>query len=336
MLLVDSDIIGVAALTLVDSEVATVAATAVPAITVDGPGSICEQAWSECSQTILAAMQSYVSVPAQSGAGYHTAAVQNTGVPARTQARVRLNQIVATDPYYSVSQSPLQTWMAYHALAMFYRDASARFKQDRFKDKFTRYAQEADFKWRRLRSTGLPMVYNPLEAPGAKHAFRAGVWGAANVTASAGGTNPAAQPILVAITWYDGSLYTSRLTPPAGDIDPQHNAESGSSLVLPFVIPIDNFLTVSIASLNPPTGYPDPVGLSSGTWTPRNATNWNIYAGLVPAANVPATLYLQQEGIPIATKQVTLAADPIYIAPVLSLGQYSDIPLAFLNLAMRA
>jgi len=336
MLLVDSDIIGVPNLSLIDSEVAAVAATAVPAITVDGPGSICEQAWSECSQQILASMQSYVGVPAQAGLGYHTQCIQSVGTPARTQARMRLNQIVASDPNYGVSVSPLQSWMVYRALAMFYRDASVRFKQDRYKDKFKRYEQEADFKWRMLRSTGLPMVYNPMEAPGAKHAYRAGVWSAANVTSSPGGANAAPLQVLVAITYYDGSQYTSRLNPPPGNFDPQNNAESAGSATLSFLIPIDSLLTVNIASLTPPSGNPDPVGLASGSWTPLNASNWNIYAGVAPAAGVPATLYLQAEGIPIATKQFTLPpAAPLLTGPVLTLGQYASLPLQFMNIAMR-
>jgi hypothetical protein len=336
MLLTDSDIIGVSDLSRLDSEVVPVAATASPPITVDGPGSVCENAWSECASKVLASMQSYVSYPAQTGMpASHMAAVTNVGIPARTQPRVRLNQIVAGDPNYSVSQAPFQTWMIYHALAMFYRDASARMQKDRYKDKYERYERVSEAKWRTLRNNGLPMVYQPMEAPGAKHAFRAGPWAAANVTASAGGTNAATQQVLVAITWYDATKYTSRLNPPYGDLDPQHNAESAGSAQLSFVIPVDGLLTVNIASLSPPTGNPDPVGLSAGTWTPLNASNWNIYVGQVPAANVPATLYLQQEGIPIGTQQFTLAADPIYSGPVLTLGQYPDLNLVFLNVAMR-
>jgi hypothetical protein len=337
MLIVDSDIIGASDLSRLDSEVGPVAKNANPPITVDGPGSICEQAWTECSQKILGAMQSYVSYPAQAGMpATHMAAVSNVGIPARTQPRVRLNQIVASDPNYSASQSPLQTWMLYNALAIFYRDASARLGKDRYEEKYKRYLSDADFKWRTLRNNGLPMCYQPLEAPGAKHAFRPGSWAASNVTGSAGGTNADGQTILVAITWYDASKYKSRLSPPNGDLDPQHNAESGPSAQLPFVIQPNNLLTVGISTLTPPTGNPDPVGLAAGTWTPLNATNWNIYVGQPAAANVPPTLYLQEEGIPIATKTFTLAADPVYTGPVLSPGQYPDLNLVFLNIAMRA
>lgn len=338
MLFVDSDIIGAPDLNRLDSEVSAVACTTKPVIVVDGPGSICEAAWTECSQRILGAMQSYVSYPAQTGMpATHAAAVTNVGIPARTQPRVRLNQIVASDPNFSASQSPMQTWMLYHALALFYRDASSRLGKDRYQEKYKRYLSDADFKWRGLRNNGLPMVYQPLEAPGAKHAFRAGAWGVSNVTGSSGGTNAEAQSIVVAITWYDGSKYKSRLTPPDGDLDPQHNAESAASATVAFVIQPDQLLTVDISTLTPPTGNPDPVGLASGTWSPLKATNWNIYVGLPSAsAFVAPTMYLQAEGIPIGTKSWMLAADPVYSGPTLLPGQYPDLNLVFLNIAMRA
>jgi hypothetical protein len=180
------------------------------------------------------------------------------------------------------------------------------------------------------------MCYQPLEAPGAKHAFRAGTWGASNVTGITGGSNPDGQNVLVAITWYDASKYKSRLTPPPGDLDPQHNAESGPSAQIAFVIQSNNLLSVDISTLLPPTGNPDPVGLASGTWTPLNATNWNIYVGKPAAKNVAPTLYLQAEGIPIATKTFALAADPLFEGPALLPGQYPDLNLVFLNIAMRA
>ncbi len=126
----------------------------------------------------------------------------------------------------------------------------------------------------------------------------------------------------VAITWYDGSKYTSQAS--------KGNAESGPSSIVQFLIPAGKLLMVDISGLNPPAGAADPVGTSSGTWLPLNATAWNIWAG-VPGG----PLYLQKEGVPIATKTWTLAADPVYSGSVLGLGQFSDLNICFQNTVMR-
>src|SRR5438270_392441 len=108
MLFTDNDVIAQADLIRVDSEAPIVATTAQPSILLDGPGSICESAWTECGQKILAAMQTYVSYPAQTGIpANHIAAVRNTGIPSQTQPRVRLNQIVAHEWNYGNAQSPI-------------------------------------------------------------------------------------------------------------------------------------------------------------------------------------------------------------------------------------
>lgn len=327
-LFTDSDIVTQADLLRVDGEIASVSANSSPILLVEGPGSVCEEAWIDCQQQILAAMQSYVSYPAQTGMpATHIAAVTNVGVPARTQPRVRLNQIVASDSNYGVSRSAVQTWMIYCALALFYRNASARLGMDRYQEKYLRYRDDATTKWRVLRNQGLPMIYQPLEAPGAKHAFSAGSWSSANITGVAGGSG-AAQNVVVAITWYDSSKYTSQTS--------KLNGESGPSAQISFTIPANQLLKVDITSLIPPTGVADPVGLSSGTWTPLNATHWNIYVGLqVTAPASQPTLYLQKEGVPVATKTWTLAAAPTLSGSVLSPGQYQDLNLVFMNVAMR-
>ena len=323
MLFTDSDIIGQTDLVQIDSEVPGVAATAKPLIVVDGPGSVVRVAWTECGQRILAAMQTYVSYPAQTGIpANHIAAVRNTGIPSQTQPRVRLNQIVAHEWNYGNMRSPVGTWLAYMALATFYRDASSRMGQDRYEEKYKRYLADADRTWRILRQNGLPMVYQPLEAPGATHGFNPGTWDDSNVTAvSAGGAQGGT--FSVAITYYDSSKYASQAA--------KGNGESAPSAVLEHVLAAGTALSVDITSLNPPTGTADPVGLSQGSWSPLTATHWNLWAG-----SGGGSLYLQKEGIPIATKQWSLAADPVLSGTVLGSGQYPDIPLTFLNIGMRA
>lgn len=287
---------------------------------MEGPGSICEQNWSECQQKILSAMQSYVSYPAQTGMpATHIAAVTNVGVPARTQPRVRLNQIVTSDPNYGVSQSALKSWMVYSALAIFYRDASSRIGKDRLEEKYERYDKVAKEKWRSLRSNGLPMIYQPLECPGAKHAYNAGTWDSNNVSAVSGAGT--AQTVNVAITYYDSSKYTSEAS--------NGNAESGPSATIAQVIPASSVLHVDISSLNPPTGVMEQVGLSQGLYTPLNATHWNLFVG-----KTTGPMYLQSSTA-IATKTLTLAGDPTFSGSTLTPGQYPHLNLVFQNIVMR-
>jgi hypothetical protein len=322
MLFTDSDIVTSDMLMQIDNEVLTVANSGKPSVSVDGPGSICEQAWRECGQRITSAQQLYSTYLAQPGmTSGHLAAVLNVGIPARTQPRCRLNQIVAHDPNYAASFSAIQLWMIYTALALFFRNASSRLGKDRFEEKMKRFREDAQSQWRQLRATGLPMVYQPMEAPGAKHSYAAGAWGLSNLSSVAGGSSTQ-QQVAVAITWYDASKYTSQTN--------KGNAESAPSGVLTYSINPNSTLAVDIASLNPPTGAMDPVGTSSGTWLPLNATHWNIYAGATPDA-----MYLQQGGIPIATKTFTLAGAPVFSGSIMRQGQWADLNIVFQNTVSR-
>jgi hypothetical protein len=325
MLYTDNDIASAAALLQIDSEVVTTAAATKPSMVLEGFGSICEQAWRECGQTISAAQQLYSTYMAQPGiSAGHMAAINNTGVPARTQPRIKLNQIVAHEPSYANSQSAIQLWVAYSALTLLYRDASSRLDKDRYEEKMNRYRADALRHWNELRATGLPIIVLPLEAPGAKHSRAAGVWAAGNLsggTAGSGSATPRA--VQAAITWYDASKYVSQ-----GN---KGNAESGPSDVVPFTIPASRTLKVDITGLNPPAGAAEPVGTASGTVIPLCATHWNIYCGQKGSPY----LYLQKEGVPVATKTWTLAADPVFGGNVLQPGQWPDSNIVFSNVVMR-
>jgi hypothetical protein len=251
--------------------------------------------------------------------GGHQAAVNYIGGQARNQPRTRLNQIVATESQYANSASAVQLWMAYTALSLFYRDASARMGKDRLQDKYERYQRDADFAWRQLRQVGLPFVAKPMEAPGSKHGINAGTWAAANLSFTGGAGT--LQPLLVAITYYDSSRYVS----PANTA----NAESAPSTVLSAAQPDANVLSVSIASLNPPTGVMDPVGFSGPTWTPLNATHWILWIGR------PGGPLYWQAAIPIATKTYTLAGDPVLSGATMQAGQVPELSLTFQNIVGR-
>jgi len=320
MLFTDSDIVTAADLAQIDSEVVAVAAASKPAITIAGPGSICEQAWRECGRIISAAQQMYTSTLAAIGtSGGHQDAVNYIGGAARNVARTRLNQIVATESQYANSASAVQLWMAYTALTMFYRDASARLGKDRLQDKYDRYKGDADFAWRQLRQVGLPFIGKPLEAPGSKHGINAGTWAAANLSAVAGGGT--LRPLLVAVTYYDAAKYVSEAN--------TGNAESGPSVVLAFAQPDASVLRVSIASLNPPTGVMDQVGISQGAWTPLNASHWIVWVGQ------PGGPLYWQAAVPIATKAYTLAGDPVLAGYTMQQGQNPELNLTFQSIVGR-
>ncbi len=326
-LFTDSDIVTADTLVQMDSEVTLVAKATKQFITMEGPGSICEQAWQECGRKILGAMQSYVSYPAQTGMpASHIAAVTNVGVPARTQSRVRLNQIVSGDSQYGYMKSQVELFVAYHALYLFYRDTASRLSEDRYEKKMNRYQDAATSAWNGLRTEGLPMVYQALAAPAAKHSLNSGTWDSGNLSATSdGGTLTEPLAVQVAVTYCDVSRgYVSQSF--------NGNAESGPSAMAKISIPAGKVLTVDITSLVPPNGVMDQVGLSQGAWTPLTATNWNLWVGL-DAPNTP--LFLQSERIPIATKTVTLGGDPLLSGSVLRGGQYPDLSLVFMNIAMR-
>jgi hypothetical protein len=323
MLFTDSDVATQSDLIQIDSLVTTAAKTAKPHITLSGPGSICEQAWRECGQKILAAMQMYTSYLMQPGmSGGHVAAVNNTGVPARTQSRTRLNQIVASESQYGGAKSPVQLWMAYHALTLFYREAALRMEKDIYERRYVQYEKDSTFWWRQLRQNGLPFVWQELEAPGAKHSVNAGTWNGNNLTAAtaAGAIGGA---FAVAITYYDGTRYQS-----TGALN--GNAESAPSDTLSVVTTAGQSIQVSISSLNPPTGAMDNVGLAAGAWTPLNASNWNLWVG-----QQEGPLYLQQQGIPIGTTTFALPNDPVMSGPTMGAGQYQDLNMIFQNLISR-
>lgn len=319
MLLTDSDIVLLADLQQIDSEIVSVAMTAKPAITISGDGSVIRQAWAECAAHLTSRLQSFMSYLASpSLSAGHVMAVMNTGIPARSQARVSLSQIVAHDPYFAGSTSPLKLWMVYRTLALLYRDASSRLGKDRFEEKAERYRDECDRAWGNLQNAGIPCVNYPMEAPGARHAFGAGSFSASAISGSGSGT----RTFDLALTYYDGSKYVSASN--------TGNAESAPSERVTVQLVNAQAIRVDITSLNPPNGTMPAFGLAQAYYSPLNATHWSIYAG--PTGG---DLYYQTS-VPIATKTYTFGADPATSGRIAGNGQWPDVNVFFHNLAMRA
>lgn len=316
MLYTDADIIAISDLTAIESEVSKVATA--NGITFD-PGL----AWNECRTMLTAVCQLY-GRSVGSGMMAHNAAVMSTGT-VRNVPRFRLNQIITHESQYGGNvNSALKTWVVYRALYFFFRNASNRLGKDKYLDKEKLYKGESEGNaWRVLKSNGIPVVYNPMDCPGAKYAVGAGTWGAANTSSVAGGTNASIQNVVVAITYYDSSRYTSQSA--------KGNAESGPSATVAQAIAANQLLKVDITSLTPPNGVAPATGSAAGVYAPLNATHWSIYVG----QSGSSTLYLQKEGIPIATKTWTLASDPVYSGSALGNGQYPDEFMQIQDLAMR-
>lgn len=318
-LLIDDDHVSMPDLLAIDPEVAEIADA--EGITFDGEGSITRQAWDECSDQVLDAMQAFGGdIIAWPGT------LTTFGAFGVSRPRLRLNQIVVSAPL-GRRVSPLRRWMMYQSLVLFYRAASNRRTSDRYELKWQRMTDEAKQAWRTLWSTGLPMVALPLACPGALHESLAGTWGIDNVTASPPGWSGGEQrdqTFLVAITWVDQSQYIS----PANT----QNAESGPSKTVAVIVPSGQRITVDISTLNPPGSVTIPRGMADGPYVTRKATGWNVYIGTSEDA-----LYLQNPApIPLNTEAHTLTEAPVLSGVTLQPGQFPDANYAFQRTLQRA
>lgn len=326
MLFTDSDLLTTSDLLSVDPEIQTVIASASkpgqPALILEGQNGVIRQAWSECRaklESSLAAFSTFVGV---AGMQAHIGAVLNTGGwygGNGTRPRLRLQQVVVGDTFYSNSISPLQRWVTYSALMLLFQTMANRLdskdKQgDRYEKKRAFYEQERRRWWSMVCSQGLPFLMGGyLSRPGATHDYNPGVWDNTALSLTPGETVwTTPQQINLAITYVDTTAYYSATN--------RNNGESAGSDALSMLVPPNQQLTVSIASLNPPNvDNPPDVGISQGVAPMRGATGWNIYTGV---GNGP--LYLQNTfPIPIVTTSYTLL-EFRFSGPVMGLGQHPD------------
>lgn len=266
--------------------------------------AVCGTAWSECRSKLEASLATFSTYIGLMGMQAHLAAVFNTGGVSSgngTRARLRLTQIVTHDTYYAESLSPIERWVTYEALRLLFQSAANRLDTkdksgDRYERKRAFYERLSEKQWSQVSSQGIPFVIGYLSRPAALHDLNTGVWDKTALSLT-GGVTDYVLPVnaRVAIT-YVADVYLSPLA--------KHNGESAPSEELPFMVPPGNLLTVSIASLNPPTSENVPqVGVSQGSAPRMNATGWNIYASSEPSG----PLWLQNpEPIPITQETYTL------------------------------
>ena len=311
MLWTDGYFVTQADLAVIDPEVPDVAS--VEAITVNGAGGIVGQTISECAMFIVANMQrfgGYLSSGLVSG--NHLAAVFNTGGPGVNRTRIIMGQVVADDSYVPV----VKQWVTYKALVNFYRAASARTLEERYKSKMEQFERDTRWQyWPNLKNIGIPVVYRPLAAPGAVLERGAGTWSSGNVSlATAAGATGGA--FSVAITWVDQSQYLNQAT-----LLNRGNAESAPSAVLAATPMTNQGISVNLSGLTPPNGAANPANLAQAITSPLTATAWNVWIGL--ASGGP--MYLQNSTpIPITTTTYTLGHDPSLSGYTVGTGQYAD------------
>jgi hypothetical protein len=323
MLLTDSDIITAADLAVLDPECLKVAASQQMPIVVEGPGSIIRHTIEECCTELLAKFQNFSGYLVSPGINLnHVAAVMNILSTAINRPRMRLNQVVATQP--DPSKPAMQHWLEHAALRNLYRAAFARFSanEDRYQRKMEWWDAETKTAWLRLINQGIPIVLQPLPCPGAVREYNAGAFDGSCLAAAGTGSSDPGQTWELAITWV-GAAY--------GSANNKNNNESAGSAAAQVVTSSGQVITVSIANLNPPAATLPPIGTADNIYNQVAATGWNVYAG-----NVGGPYFLQNATpIPLSTSSYTLANAPVLSGTTLQAGQFPDYNFAFQNVLMR-
>lgn len=303
-LFTDADLVTVAELSAVDSEIEAIAA----AETLSGAGII-GQAWEECADAVAGVLT------ARSDEWIDPVVATISG------SRVDLSQVVVSTSTRAMSS--LRRWALYVALTLFYRAAANRKLTDRMVAKMERAELDARDAWGRLQRMGLGYVTAPLPAPGATREYGAGLFTSAALTTPTGGTSVATVVYYVAITWVDGSAYVSAAN--------RGNAESGPSAKLSCSVLATKTIAVSIAALTPPSGAAAPQSQNGRSVARRTATAWNVYVGISADR-----MYLQNSTpIPVATTSYTLASDPVLSGYELWPGQVPDAFFQVDNVVVR-
>jgi hypothetical protein len=306
MLWVDDDFVTIADLQSMDPEVPDVAQT--EGIVLEGSAGVIRRA-KEDAQATLSRFMSFGGLSASD------LTVRDVNIPTGI-SELKYNyagfaQLVVSGEAED-NWSTLKRWVVARTLLRFYRAATNK-NADRYSDRFEALqdAIREDY-WPSLKRRGLPILFNPLPAPGAIME-RAGTFAAANVTLVSGG-GASTDEFEFAITWV-GSRYVS----PAD----KRNSESYRSARVKATMEAAKVANVSILGLTAPDGVQPEFTRSSCRYTPAVTVGWNVWAG-----EVDGPLYRQNATvIPIATTDFDLPDDPVLSGEQLDMGQFEDIIL---------
>ena len=319
MLWTDRLFITPADLIALDSEVPAFAQA--ERVVLGGPKGLISQTIQECGAELMSLMQSpgYISVPTGVPAGHMQALLYGT---AQNTVRVQLGQIVVSDPRPD-HWSPLQRWVLYRTLARFYERIIQTQGADRIQAKWKNVMDNLELQYQPfLFNNGIPAVSNPFPCPGATGELDTGSFTSDNVTVD-DGTSTEAQQLVVAVSWIGADWKGP---------EPQnrHNAESALSQLVEVDLPVGKTLTISIATLQPPSQMNE--GLKHlGGYTPITPVGWNVWVG----PQHRGRMWLQQSAIPFDTKSVTLDAIQIPAAFAEHQGQVATIAMTVQRIFMR-
>ena len=339
MLWTDAIAITSADLMRYDAEAVTVALQ--ENITLDGVNGSCQSGYEDAANELMKLVISFGGyLNAGDLSANHLAAVLNVGIGNSVRQKVGLQQVVISGDVATQS-TWLRTWATYIVLKQLYRDAFGRTINDRYKLKLD--ALKDDMQRRILPNVmalGVPIVTRPLDCPGAFYGLSgvpgsnfpssfttSGTWGSDNVSLVAGAGTLDNQSVDVVVTYCDMSQANFYLSPAQ-----TNNMESNPSTTVTQGMTAGDVLSISIASLNPPSGGQPPQQVLVVVVSPGKATHWNLYVGLTGKV-----LYLQNPApIPIATKTYTLPGDPVLSGYQCGIGQYADRRLSLLRTRQRA
>lgn len=321
MLWVDEDFVTVDDLVAMDPEVPDVAVT--ERITLDGPGGVIRRAKSMAEQTLSRFMSFANFSP-------NDLTFRDVNFPI-TAPEFRYNyagfaQLVISGESWS-HWSSLKNFVVAKTLIEFYRMASNK-NADRYSDRHEGMQDQLTKEfWPNFKRRGLPIIFNPLPAPGAIME-RAGTFGLfqGSVSLVAGaGTLAVPQGTDFAVTWV-GSRYANP-TAPMFDEKSKNNQESGRSARVNIQLQAGEVAKVSILGLDYPNGNQPEFTKSSCRYSPGVAVGWNVWAG---DPNDPDKIMYRQNTagpIPIATTFWTLPGDPVLSGEQLGLGQFEQVVL---------
>ncbi len=249
----------------------------------------------------------------------HIAAVLNVGIPSNNRRRTTLEQVVVSGRN-ATFWSELKTWAVNRILVEFYTRASNRSENDRYEMKRDQFRDiEQGEAWPLFKRSGVPLVYQPMRAPGAVQARNPGSW----VAAEEAGSGTFAGTVRVAITFLDAGKYISPTR--------KQNAESAPSAEQTVTLTNAEVFNVDITDLTYPDGTLDPADFARGFTVPLNASHWNVYAAKV---NKPMRLQ-NASPIPIATKTWAATGNVNTSSPQADEGQYADLYMNLQDLVTR-
>ena len=209
-------------------------------------------------------------------------------------------QIVVSD---DTSWNHVKRYVAFKVLQQIYRAAVNR-NADRYENKMQMSVEDGRLAWAQLRHIGIPIVFNPLAAPGATLERQAGTFTASNLSNVAGAGSSTAS-VEFAVTWVGSAT---------------ENNQSYRSQRVALQLVNGQVARVSISGLVPPDGTQPAHREASSIYVPGVATHWNVWAG-----TAGGDMYLQNESpIAISTLTYTLTGNPVSAGTILGFGQHAD------------